>query len=144
MLMLCLMFYAWAMVWSLAILLVFTSACRHQKASCHTSCEICHNPSEFYEYYLAYTNNVIIKTHSHVSVAKKATYVHFYRNYYAAVFNPSYLYNYWVNIYKINIFMPFIYTTLHPKYEGNQRSSSWDMCFWKLPDFLHIFFFAPF
>ena len=40
---------------------------------------------------------------------------------------------------KFTYFMPYIYTTLHIKIEGNTFSSSRDICSWKLPDFLHIF-----
>ena len=36
-------------------------------------------------------------------------------------------------------FMLSIYATLHTEFEENQLSSSWDMCSWKLPHFLHIF-----
>ena len=37
-------------------------------------------------------------------------------------------------------FIPSIYTTLHTKF-SDKYSSLWDMHFWKLPNFLHIFFF---
>ena len=40
---------------------------------------------------------------------------------------------------KFTYFLLYIYTTLHTKIEGNSFSSSWDICSWKLPDFLHIF-----
>ena len=40
---------------------------------------------------------------------------------------------------KVIYFLPYIYTTLHIKIKGNPFSTSWDICSWKLPDFLHIF-----
>ena len=40
---------------------------------------------------------------------------------------------------KFTYFLPYIYTTSHIKIEENSFSSSWDICSWKLPDFLHIF-----
>ena len=38
-------------------------------------------------------------------------------------------------------FLPYIYTTSHIKIEGNCFCISWDICSWKLPNFLLIFFF---
>ena len=40
---------------------------------------------------------------------------------------------------KFTYFMPFIYATLHTKFERNQSSSLRDVCSWKLPYFLHLF-----
>ena len=40
---------------------------------------------------------------------------------------------------KFIYFLPYIYTTSHIKIEGNCFSTSWDICSWKLSNFLHIF-----
>ena len=40
---------------------------------------------------------------------------------------------------KFIYFLSYIYTTSHIKIEGNRFSSSWEICYWKLPNFLHIF-----
>ena len=39
---------------------------------------------------------------------------------------------------KFTYFLPYIYTTSQIKIEGNHFSISWDICSWKLPNFLHI------
>ena len=62
-------------------------------------------------------------------------------NHYVTIFNTSYLYNYCTDLIsnKFKYCMPFIYTTLHTKFEENQISCLRHMLFWKLSDFPHIF-----
>ena len=40
---------------------------------------------------------------------------------------------------KFIYFLPYIYTTSHIQIKENPLSTYWDICSWKLPDFLHIF-----
>ena len=40
---------------------------------------------------------------------------------------------------KFTYFMLYIYLTLHTKFNVDCTSGSWDICFWKLPDFLRMF-----
>ena len=42
---------------------------------------------------------------------------------------------------KFTYFMPSIYASLYTKFKRNQPSSIRDICSWKLPHFLYLFFF---
>ena len=86
-----------------------------------------------------------IKTHSSVSVAKKTKEDAWYTS---VLFTGTVkLPNSAFRISKIAkqictkfiYFLPYINTTSHIKIEGNHFSKSWDICSWKLPDFLHLF-----
>ena len=88
----------------------------------------------------------IIKTHGHVSAAKKAvwlTSVLFTGTANSPFLAPRIAITTGPISIKFTYFMPSIYATLQTKLERNRSSSSRDMCSWKLPYFLHPFLLLP-
>ena len=92
---------------------------------------------------LEYPRSNKIKTHGRVSAAKKA------------VWHTSVLFTGTANLpfstphisittgplsIKFTYFMPSIYATLNTKFERNWLNTLRDICSWKLPHFLHLFF----
>ena len=82
-----------------------------------------------------------VKTHGRVSVVKKTvwyTSVLFTRTANLPFSTPHISTTTGLISIKFICFMPSIYATLHTKFEINQPSSSWDICSWKLPNFLYL------
>ena len=85
-----------------------------------------------------------IRTHGHVSVAKKSVW-HTSVLFTGTTNSPFSTPGISITTEPISMtfmyFMPSIYATLHTKLKRNRLSSSRDMCSLKLPHFLHILLF---